>query len=111
MPSLQRSLATACFVALLGACGSNPGEDACEAFVDAYTTRASDGCAMGTRDEIRDAIFVSFSSLGVDECSDFTKVRDEDSFYAECIPAIEVLECSAFSSLPAACNMQLQVVR
>jgi len=114
MPSLQRPLALSCFVVLLGACASNPGEDACEAFVDAYTTRASDECALGTREEIRAAIFVGFSPLGVDECSDFTKVRDEDSFYAECIPAIQVLECSAFSSsssLPTSCSTQLQVVR
>jgi hypothetical protein len=113
MRHLRSLVALASTVALLAACGSSPGEDACEAFVDAFSKRAVDGCALGTPASIRASILASFGTLGVDECSDFTRVRDEISFYDECLPALEVLECSAFAAgpLPTSCNMQLLVVR
>lgn len=97
----------------LTACGSNPGEDACEAFVESYSKRYADDCALATRAAVRASIFASFASLGVDQCSDFTKVRDEASFYDECLPGIEAQTCTeiAGSALPTSCNMQLQVVR
>lgn len=111
MRPLRCSLALCSALVLLGACGTSPGEDACEAFIDAYSKRVVDDCGMSTRAAVRADIFRGFSSLGVDECSDFTKVRDETSFYGECLPGVEVLECSTLGPLPSACNSQLLVVR
>jgi len=108
--SLRRVL-LACSLTTVAACGGSPAEDACEAFIDAYSTRVADECGAATRDEVRRGLLVGFSMFGVDECSDFTGVRDEGSFYGECLPAIEVLECDALDLSPASCTDQLQVAR
>ena len=87
------------------ACGGNPGVTACKAYADAFAQGAADcGGDYDTNYNVLDAI------LG--GCDNMVSVRDETSFYNDCIPWIEALTCTQLNSttlgLPSSCQAQLQ---
>jgi hypothetical protein len=108
----QRLGALAVLVLASLGCGESEAEAACEDFVETYTAKAADECAIGTRDDIRRSIFAGFAMFGVDECSDFDRVRDVGALYDQCLPGIRALTCTQVTdaaSLPPSCSGQLQV--
>jgi hypothetical protein len=97
----------------LAACGADEAEVACEDFVDAAATRISDGCMLLSREDAEAQVLAAIRNAGADDgCSDVDDVRDRASFYEECLPMLEVLECSRFmmsDGLPASCQGQFIV--
>jgi hypothetical protein len=103
-------------LALLGfaaaGCGESEAEAACEDFIEAYSAKAADECSLGTHEDVRRSIFAGFAMFGVDECSDFDRVRDVQALYDDCLPGIRALTCAQVTdaaSLPPSCSGQLQV--
>lgn len=110
--TIRRSWVLVALVHASLGCGESEAEAACEDFIEAYSAKAADECAIGTRDEIRRSIFAGFAMFGVDECSDFDRVRDVQALYDQCLPGIRALTCTQVTdaaSLPPSCSGQLQV--
>ena len=111
-PGISGLFAAGCLATV--ACGESAGEEACDTFVDTYVTKAADECGLGTREAVRESLFAGFSMLGIESCADVDSVRDESSFYDDCIPWIESATCEQLTmsdSLPESCRGQLQIER
>jgi hypothetical protein len=108
MPVIRNALVIA-WLGLVG-CGPPEGEAGCLALVDTYATRLVECGEYETYEDAENAIYTAFfESGGWLTCRSVDELRDPESFYDECLPALETLDCDPAAPSPAACSDQLIV--